>query len=185
MTNALIANRKSVFPQHFIQKAIPPSIITQVLRHAEFAPTHRITEPWRFVVFHSDSAKEHLATFMQSDYKANTTPDSFNTLKFEKKKEKVIRSGAVIAIVMKDVGKVPQWEEVAATAMAVQNIWLSLSEFELGGYWSSPKSALENANQVIDLGEDEHCMGFFYLGYYTEHERHRVRTPIEEKIAWK
>ena len=80
MTNALIANRKSVFPQHFIQKAIPPSIITQVLRHAEFAPTHRITEPWRFVVFHSDSAKELLATFMQSDYKANTTPDSFNTL---------------------------------------------------------------------------------------------------------
>ena len=33
---------------------------------------------------------------------------------------------------------VPEWEEIASVAMAVQNMWLMAQELNLGGYWSSP-----------------------------------------------
>ncbi len=187
MNNAakLIRSRKSVFPENFIQKEISKDKILSVLENASFAPTHRITEPWKFVVFHSQEAKEMLAGFFQSDYKASTSPDNFNQHKYLKKREKVMQSGAVIAIVMEESGLVPEWEEIAATAMAVQNVWLSLEEEGLGGYWSSPASALENASKILPLAKNEFCLGFFYLGYFTENKRERKRTPMSQKVSWK
>ena len=34
---------------------------------------------------------------------------------------------------------IPEWEEISAVAMSVQNMWLTCSANNLGCYWSSPK----------------------------------------------
>ena len=79
--------------------------------------------------------------------------------------EKPNQSGCVLAICMqRDANEsVPEWEEIAATAMAVQNMWLAASDLGIGAYWSSP-SLKDHLYKHIELASGERCLGFFYMG---------------------
>ena len=50
--NLAIRNRRSVFVSQFDNnRKIPDEIILEILQNANSAPTHKLTEPWRFTVF--------------------------------------------------------------------------------------------------------------------------------------
>ena len=77
----------------------------------------------------------------------------------------------------------PEWEEIAATAMAVQNIWISCVGSNIGGYWSTPKY-ITKLNSFLSLNEDEICLGFFYLGVYKSCVKRNIkRKNISEKMS--
>ncbi len=78
---------------------------------------------------------------------------------------------------------VPEWEEIAAVACAVQNIWIACGQLGLGGYWSSPKS-IENMHEFTPMADGERCLGLFYLGYHNQPRMTRNRTPWQEKVVW-
>ena len=61
--NQLIRNRRSVFPPMFTDQPIDKAIIKQLLENANWAPTHRFTEPWRFKVLRNN-AKQRLGQFL-------------------------------------------------------------------------------------------------------------------------
>ncbi len=69
------------------------------MENANFAPTHKLTEPWRFRVF-TGTGLEKLADYMGEAYKANTTPETFSEAKYEGTRSKSLKSAAVIAIIM-------------------------------------------------------------------------------------
>ena len=46
----IIKNRRSIFPESYTQEEIPTNIIEQILESANYAPTHKLTQPWRFTV---------------------------------------------------------------------------------------------------------------------------------------
>lgn len=155
-----------------------------MLEAANWAPTHRRTEPWRFKVFHEEVAKEKLASFIVEKYQESTEKPSSVGARI--RRDKVLRSGAVIAICMQRDPKesVPEWEEIASVAMAVQNMWLMTQELDLGGYWSSPVS-IHQMDEIIPLEEGERCIGLFYLGRLKETPEAGTRkTSIEEKTTW-
>ncbi|MEP1095149.1 MAG: nitroreductase [Cyclobacteriaceae bacterium] len=180
--NQAIRARKSVYPRQYIDKAIPKKIIEELLENANHAPTHRLTEPWRFKVFMNEG-KSRLGDFMADKYKEVTT--EFSESKYQKTKNNFASAGAVIAIIMhRDLEeRVPEWEEVASVACAIQNIWVSCSQYELGGYWSSPV-LVKHLGKFIDLKENETCLGFFYLGYCESSDRIVAKKPIEDKVEW-
>ena len=79
---------------------------------------------------------------------------------------------------------VPEWEEIAATSMSVQNIWISLVNSNIGGYWSTPKY-IENLNTFLKLNNNERCLGFFYLGIVKSiSPRNVIRDNIDLKTTW-
>ena len=180
--NQIIRSRRSVYPAQYIDKPIPKEIIQELLENANHAPTHRLTEPWRFKVFMNEG-KAELGKFLAEKYKSTT--NDFQEGKFQKISTKVEKAGAVLAIVLHRDPKerVPEWEELAATACAVQNIWISCQQYELGGYWSSPALA-NHLGDFVKLKENEKCIGFFYLGYCESSERIVMKKPIEEKVEW-
>lgn len=180
--NQVIRARKSVYPRQYIDKAIPKKIIEELLENANHAPTHRLTEPWRFKVFMNEE-KSKLGNFMADKYKEVTT--EFSEAKYQKTKNNFACAGAVIVIIMHrdPEERIPEWEEVAAVACAVQNIWISCSQYELGGYWSSP-SLVKHLGEFVDLKENETCLGFFYLGYCESSDRIITKKPIEAKVEW-
>jgi len=56
--NSIVQNRRSIYPYQFIKgKAIPDPVIRQILENANRAPTHKLTQPWRFTVFSGKAAK--------------------------------------------------------------------------------------------------------------------------------
>ena len=98
---------------------------------------------------------------------------------------KVDQSALVIAIcIQRDLKEsIPEWEEIAAVAMAVQNMWLYSSSVGIGGYWSSPK-LINYLSDHIKLEKGERCLGFFYMGYYSEKNVERVPGSIENKTTY-
>ncbi|HET8810702.1 MAG TPA: nitroreductase, partial [Flavobacteriaceae bacterium] len=118
----LIQKRRSVFPEQFNGKPIEKETIQQILEAANWAPTHKRTEPWRFKVVQGGT-KNKLGEFLAGKYR-ETTP-KFSELKYQKIPLKFQQSACVIAICMQRDPKesLPEWEEIAATAMAVQNMW--------------------------------------------------------------
>lgn len=177
-----IRSRKSIYPKQYIDKPIPKEIIQELLENANHAPTHKLTEPWRFKVF-TGASQEQLGEFLANKYKE--TAANFAEARFEKIKNNYAKAGAVIAIIMHRNPKesIPEWEEIAAVSCAVQNLWLTCGEHNLGGYWGTPGFA-KYLNEHVPMEENETCLGFFYLGYHEANDRIMPKKPIEEKVAW-
>lgn len=177
-----IAKRRSVFPAQFSTVAVTKEQIAQLLAAANWAPSHRKTEPWRFKVMQGVTL-EKLGVFMANTYtKMEPKPKQ---VKIQKLRTNPTKASAVIAICMQrdPAESVPEWEEVAATAMAVQNLWLAATEMGLGGYWSSP-SLIKHMGDFLPMAEGERCLGFFYLGNYDGEIAAGVRQPIADKTVW-
>ena len=51
----LIRKRRSIFPKTYTNQPIAKEIIEEVLENANWAPTHKMTEPWRFKVLVDDA----------------------------------------------------------------------------------------------------------------------------------
>ena len=178
----VITKRRSVSPLMFTDEAISKDTIQVLLELANWAPTHRKTEPWRFKIIAGQS-KAELGEFLAKKYKETTA--KFSKFKYNSIKSKVEKSPVVIAICMqRDLKEtVPEWEEIAATAMAVQNLWLSATNLGLSGYWSSP-ALIQYMDEFFNLNEGERCLGFFYLGYLKGPKPEREPNPIHEKVEW-
>jgi hypothetical protein len=95
------------------------------------------------------------------------------------------RSSHIICICMRRNEILPEWEEIAATAMSVQNIWLSCVNTDIGGYWSSPGFSA-GLSEFLRLEKNEKCLGLFYLGVHSGCEAdNRQIPPIGDKVEWK
>jgi nitroreductase len=178
----IIKLRRSIFPAQYNDKPIDKESIEKVLEAANFAPTHKKTEPWRFKVLKGE-AKEKLGLFLSLKYmESDPKPKQF---KVEKLIQNPKKAGAIIAICMQrdPEESVPEWEEVAATAMAVQNMWLCCTELGIGSYWSSP-SLIKYMGDFFELNTGEVCLGFFYMGYYDEEIPEVAKGPWQEKVTW-
>ena len=184
LVSELIRKRRSIFPKSYNGQPISTAIIEEMLENANWAPTHRLTEPWRFQVFRG-AALNRLGDYIGDYYRNNTPHDEFSEVKFIKAKENPKLSACVIAICMQRDAKarVPEWEELAAVACAVQNIWLTCTTYGIGSYWSTPKAALEG-NDFLGLREGERCIGLFYMGYHDLPELPGKRMPVNEKTIW-
>lgn len=179
----IIKKRRAVFPDQYNDRPIEREILLEILSAANWAPTHKRTEPWRFKVMLGES-KISLGKFLAQKYKETTT--KFSQFKSDKIERNFQKSGCVIVICCQFDQKksLPEWEEIAATAMAVQNMWLKCAELGIGCYWSSPETR-NFIGEFTDLSEGEECLGFFYMGYFDEPLPEGKRnSSIDEKIVW-
>jgi nitroreductase len=94
----------------------------------------------------------------------------------------------VIAIVMhKDPeSNIMELEEIEAVACAVQNMHLTCTAYGLGGFWSTPKAVYTpEMNQFLGIGENDKCLGLFYIGYPAIEWPKAHRKPIEYVTTWR
>ncbi|MBK8700721.1 MAG: nitroreductase [Saprospiraceae bacterium] len=182
----IIQDRRSVFPNSYKQQAIEADVIWEILENANWAPTHKKTEPWRFVVFLSEASKQELSNYLAEAYRQSVAEEKFSEIQQKKISEKPLQSGAVIAICMKrsEESMLPEWEEIAAVSCAVQNMWLSCTARNIGSYWATPGIILR-ADEFLGLESNERCLGLFYMGYLDEKPVASQRTPVEEKTRWR
>ena len=181
---SLIRRRRAIFPKMYTARPIPEALIREILENANWAPTHKMTEPWRFKVFRGEALKR-LGEYLGEHYTAHTPPEAFSELKFNKVRNNPLRSAAVIAIVMQrdPEERVPEWEEIAAVASAVQNMWLTCTAHGIGSYWSTP-GAILRADDFLQLKQGERCLGLFYMGFHDMGDLPGKRNPVEEKVEW-
>lgn len=178
----VIKERRSIFPASYIKKEIPVEVINQILETANYAPTHKLTQPWRFVVIRKAGLSK-LGEELGRLYKALVNPQQFLQKKYDSFAEKTSQADCIIAINMQLSGKIPEWEELAAVSCAVQNMALTAESLQVGAYWSSPP-LINDLGDFLGLGEHEKCIGLFYMGYHNEKPWEPNRTPMSEKVKW-
>lgn len=179
----IIKRRRSIFPASYTQEPIPVEVIAQILESANYAPTHKLTQPWRFIVFRGEG-KLNLAKELARLYKETVPVHQFLQKKYDSIVEKAAQSSCIITLNLElHSDKVPEWEELAALACAVQNMALTAEALQVGAYWSSP-GMIADLQDYLNLGENEKCYGLFYMGYHNEAARAAIRTPIENKVRW-
>ncbi len=183
----LIQNRRAIAPKFFLTgKPVEREVIEQLLANANWAPTHKRTEPWRFKVFHTAESRQRLSNYLSAFYQKNTPEELFSQEKMDAAGANPLRAGAVIALVLRPdpLANLPEFEEIASLAMAVQNMWLSCAAIGLAGFWSSPKPALE-ADALLELEAGERCLGFFYLAWHElPAEVVGKRGDVTAKTTW-
>lgn len=185
--NSIVRNRRSIYPYQYEKgKVIPDEIIWQILENAKRAPNHKQTEPWRFTVFTSEGLA-YFANLQASIYK-QYSGTNFNKGRHQKLLDYPLMASHVIAIGMKRnvANKLPEVEEIMATACAVENMFLTVTAYGLGCYWSTASiTYFEEAKQYFDLGNDDKLLGFFYIGYVAKpFEIPSKRKAIQEKVKW-
>lgn len=181
-----IKNRRSIFATAFTGEKIKKEIIQQLLENANWAPSHKNTEPWRFKVYSGNTLNGLVDTFIQQ-YKASTLEEKQNISKISKLEEQKQKVSHLLVIICEFSGLVPQMEEIAATACAVQNMYLSLNDLNIAGYWSTGNGTFSNEmRDYFQLKENQLLMGYFYLGILdsTLPKPNPRKKAIEEKVEW-
>lgn len=182
--NRLIRSRRSTFVDQFdAGRKIPDEIIWELLKNANHAPTHKLTEPWRFTVFTGDG----LITYAkkQADIYQQFAGSAFKQGKYEKLLTSPQQCSHIVAIALKRHAEIPEMEEIAAVACAVENIYLSCTAYGIGGYWTTGGvTFMPAAKEWLGLDDDDLLMGFFMLGYPKIPSPHRTPGDVRQKVTW-
>jgi nitroreductase len=93
------------------QVGVPRQVVEQMLEAARWAPTHHLTQPWRFVVYESADSRTRLGNFLADQYRNQTMTattgeinnsskiNAFSQKKYNKKIQNCLAASYVIAIV--------------------------------------------------------------------------------------
>ena len=184
--NELVRSRRSVFPDQFeAGKKVDDTIVEQILTNATWAPNHGRGEPWQFTVFTGEGLQA-FAGFQSELYK-QLAGTNFKEITYNKLKQQPLKASHIIALGMKRSANpnIPEIEDVEAVACAVQNIYLSVSAYGLGGYWTTGGITYrEQAKSFFGLDEADKLLGFFYIGQIAVPSGSASRLPLEQKVKW-
>lgn len=185
--NRLIANRRSIFTNMFTGEKVDDKIVQQMLENSRWAPTHALTEPWRFCVFTGDGLQK-LADFQSGLYQEKASKEGdFNEKTYQKLQQKPLECSHIISIgLQRDLkGRVPEIEEIESVACSVQNMYLTAAAYGIGCYWGTGGvTYYPEAKNFFGLGKEDKLLGFLYIGIPSRIPSSGKRTSIEEKVSW-
>lgn len=186
--NSLIQSRRSVFPKDYTGEKVGDSIIKAMIENANWAPTHKLTEPWRFIVYTGEGLK-NLGKLQSSVYKRVTEADgTFKEERYQNLLTKPMQSSHIILIYMKRDEKksVPEIEEAGAVFCAVQNMYLTATSLGVGCYLSTGGvTYFEESKSAFGLSAEDKIIGFMHVGIPKPGlELKGRRKPVEDKVVW-
>lgn len=183
----IIRDRRTIFPEQFSDRKVHKEQIELLLNNAIWAPTHGMTQPWRFTVFTGDSLLD-LSEQLGRIYLETIPKEKQNDAKLAKMMNRPKMASAVIAVSMSrdPEGRISLQDELLAVACAVQNMHLTCTAYGLGAFWASPAVIhTMEMNQFLELGEQDKCIGLFYIGYPSVEWPKGQRKPIEYVTTWR
>jgi len=182
----IIKTRRTVKPAKMNGRLVPDETVQKLLELADWAPTHKHTEPWRFIVHSGSKAREFVSAHAEL-YRKSVAEEKFNNEKYQK----ILGNGnnlshLVVCVMKRDPDKrVPELEEISAAAAAVQNLLLAATAMDIASFWSTGgMTHTDDMKEYLELNMDDMVMGLIYLGY-TDHSYEGKRViPMEEKVKW-
>ena len=186
-----IKSRRSLYPAQMQEDAkIPDEDIWKLLENANYAPSHKRTEPWRYIVFADEAKHEMIDKMVEIFLKITPRMDkeSDRTKKLLKRKNTLSH---IVAICMNrdEQKRIPEFEEEYAVACSVQNILLSMNALNIIGYWSTGKITFTpEMKSYLNLGDKDKCLGFLLLGVPKPGlplAPKQQMSSIENKVVWR
>lgn len=185
--DTLVKNRRSVFPAQYSGEKVSDEVIERMVENACYAPTHKLTQPWRFIVFTGDGILK-LAQEQAELYKKVTQQrGSYREDRYQNLLTKPLLSSHIIAVAMKrdEKASVPEVEELGAVFCAIQNMYLTATAWGVGCYLSTGGiTYFEEARELFGLGHEDKLVGFLHVGVPRATPPPVKRMPVESFVSW-
>ncbi len=166
------------------QDALPRDVIEKLLSAGAQAPNHHKVRPWRFVVL-TGEGRNKLGDVMAASFLGRnpaTPPEGLN-----KTRALPLRAPVVIAVGADKPAdtKIDEVENISAASAACQNILLASHALGLGAIWRTGDAAHDaKVKEFLGFAEDQHIVGFIYIGYPEVHPDPYVRLGFEDRVTW-
>jgi len=157
--------------------------IAELLELAVRAPSHHLTEPWRFYVL-MGVERERLGRAITDEAVSRGVDPAEAAADAAKK---VARAPVIVVFtcVPSDAADVVEQEEIASVAMAMQNFLLGAHASGLGAMMRTGPAAYHGSiREHLDLAPNERVVGFVYLGYAHGERALTPRTPSQQHTRW-
>jgi nitroreductase len=158
--------------------------IERVLEAGVRAPTHHLTQPWRFIVLAGDEREAFGDAWAAGTEREGKRTDGV--------RDKAFRAPVILCVIAQPHmhhPKVIQEEEHYAVGMAMQNILLAAHDMGLGAMIrTGPAVSLKEVRDLLGVGDDEQVAGLIYIGFPAQGDADRPttrRTPATEITEWR
>lgn len=180
-----IRTRRTV--KAFTGEAVPRAVLERWLDLACWAPTHRMTQPWRFAVL-DQPAMVRLGDFLRAEPTIAAVPDpAKGAAKLTKLLDRLPTLGAMVQVTwVRDTDAAIDLEEHAAASAAVQNLLLAAHADGWAGFWSTT-AALGHPKTLAWCGLDPATQGFLgsvWLGRPSLIPTAPPRVSLPERVRW-
>ena len=173
--------------REFTDRKVTLDDLKTIIEAATWAPNHRHTEPWRFIVLEKDGdVRKQVAQIVHDwTYENIKNPNQKRRIdSSEGAKREILDAPAFIYVFARagpneEVTK----ENYAATACAVQNLLLAAHSLGIGVGWSTGKPCLAGVETVIGAEPDWQTVAALYIGYPSE-KPEASRAPVDEVTTW-
>ncbi len=176
----LIRSRRSV--GSFTDQPVPLDLVQELLETAVYAPNHRMTEPWRFVIMTDSGVRGYAAIRreMALDGMKNDDPAAR-----ERAGDGVYQKFATIpmfvAVIMtRNSNPEIHDEDYAACAALIQNFMLLAWGRGLGSCWKTFKND-PRLRDYLRLTPDDQVIGVVHAGYPAESPASGKRQSARER----
>jgi nitroreductase len=181
-----IKRRRSV--GHVSKEQPSQEEIERLLEAATYAPSHHVTEPWRFFVL-TGSAREALGDVTAASLQARLGECDSETVKkkLARERAKTLRAPVIIVVAITGVQQLQGYpiECVEAASAAVQNMLLAGEEMGLATVWRTGDQAYDPmVKRWFGLQRDDLIVGFIYVGYPMTTRPIRIPTHFSVKTTW-
>lgn len=136
--------------------------LAAMLAAADTAPDHGHLHPWRLVVLDEAQRARVSAGYAEAQRAVEDGPDLV-----ERAAAKPLRGPCVVAAFARTVphAKVPDWEQLAAAAAAVQNLCLAATALGYGSAWRTGWFVERpEVREALGARDDERVIGMIHIG---------------------
>lgn len=156
-----------------------------LFRCAVRAPDHGRMRPWRFVVLEGDALHRLGEAFEAAGLADDPGADAVKRTRW---REMPLRAPLIIVAIarLQPNPKVPDWEQVAAVATAVQNLQLAAGALGFGSMWRTGEMTLAPVvKQYLGMAPTDRIVAFLYMGTPEGEARAPEFQPLEQCVEYR
>jgi len=158
--------------------------LDRMLAAAVLAPDHGRLQPWRFIVIEG-AGRDAFGKVMADSLKRRDPKADESRMAMESAKAQRAPIIVVVATTPKAHPKIPEIEQVEATAAAVQNLTLAAHACGYGSFWRTGDTAYDpDVKAALGLAAADTIVGFVYIGSVVAPG---IRKPVEAApsvVSW-
>ena len=180
----LLRRRRSVVVKNMCEPGPGAEELDLILDAGIRVPDHGKIGPWRLQVLNKP-AQAMLGDVYAEEF-AGRIPDA-NDKQIEFERDRPQRA-PVLIVVSSNVNRehtVPEFEQMLSCGAVCMNLLNAATSLGYAAQWLSEWPAYNNnVKRALGVAEDQHIVGFIYVGSATEPPSERVRPTVETVVSY-
>lgn len=175
----IIQSRRTI--KSFTEQKVDPEEIIELLNIAKWAPNHKITEPWRFLMYTGEGKEHFVQAYLTSQRNKQGEVNEIAERKANHYREIPLH----LVVVMPEDPRQRTWDEdYGAVSAMIQNFQLAAWARGIGMVWRTNDYIYQPTfREALGVQPGEKIVATLMIGYPNKIPAAKERTPVEQKLT--